>query len=167
MRLLPNIITSLRILGSVAMVFTSVNRADFWIIYAFCGVSDMLDGFLARRFNVESETGKKLDSIADLAMVVACAWRLVPSTPLPSWIWWWTGAVAAVKFINIVSSLVVNHRISFPHTRSNRITGLLLFVMTPLIFWSGSPIPAAIVCSIATFAAVEEGHLIRTGREGC
>ncbi len=60
----------------------------------------------------------------------------------------------------VVSALVVYKRLCFPHTLANKLTGLLLFLAVPSMFWS--VIPIAIVVAIATFAAVQEGHYIRT-----
>ena len=48
-----------------------------------------------------------------------------------------------------------------PHTKANKLTGLLLFIAVPLVFWS--IVPIAIVAGVATFAAIQEGHFIRKG----
>ena len=55
MRRIPNIVTSIRILGAAAMLFLHTIGFAFWTIYALCGISDMLDGYLARRLHCESE----------------------------------------------------------------------------------------------------------------
>ena len=47
----------------------------------------------------------------------------------------------------------------FPHTTANKWAGFLLFIAIPMTF--RSIIPIAIVAAIATFAAIQEGHLIR------
>ena len=43
---------------------------------------------------------------------------------------------------------------------ANKMTGFLLFLAVPTIFWS--MIPVAVVAAVATFAAIQEGHFIRT-----
>ena len=68
--------------------------------------------------------------------------------------------VVLIKIVNQISSLVVNKRLCFPHTLANKLTGLLLFLTVPAVFWS--VIPISIVAFIATFAALEEGYLIRS-----
>ena len=107
MKHLPNVISILRIAGSISLLFCEVTGWLFWVLYALCGISDMVDGTLARRLHAESKTGAALDSVADIILVVCCAARLVPT-----------------------------------------------------VFWS--VIPIAIVAAIATFAAAQEGHFIRT-----
>lgn len=80
----------------------------------------------------------------------------------PKWLWIWGGAIAAIKVINQLSALVIYKRCLFPHTIANKMTGVLLFVGAPLAFFLGSIIPVIIIAVFATFAAVQEGHFIRT-----
>ena len=120
----------------------------------------MVDGTLARRLHAESKTGAALDSVADIILVVCCAARLVPVVEIPVWLWIWAGVIVFFKMVNQVSALVVCKRVCFVHTWANKLTGLLLFLMVPTVFWS--VIPIAIVAATATFAAAQEGHFIRT-----
>jgi len=159
---IPNFLSSLRILGAVGLLFFSPSSSAFWAIYILCGISDMLDGFLARRLHAESEIGAKLDSISDLIFVLVCIYKLIPIVDVPSWIWIWVGFVAFTKVTNIISSLVVYKKILFPHTIANKVTGFLLFVLIPVLILTGSLIPTVVLCAVATFAAAQEGHLIRT-----
>ena len=50
--------------------------------------------------------------------------------------------------------------VGFPHTMASKLAGLLLFIAVPMVFWS--IVPIAIVAGVATFAAIQEGHFIRT-----
>ena len=68
-----------------------------------------------------------------------------------------------IKAVNQLSALVMYGHCCFPHTLANKATGFLLFIAVPMTFWS--IIPIAIVAAIATFAAIQEGHSIRTNRE--
>ncbi len=159
MKHLPNVISILRMAGSVSLLFCDVKGWPFWTLYTLCGLSDMLDGWMARKLQLESKTGAVLDSVADIIFVVCCAARLLPVVEIPVWLWIWAGVIVFVKIVNQVSALVVSKRFCFPHTLANKLTGFLLFLAVPAVFWS--VIPIAIVASIATFAAVQEGHFIR------
>ncbi len=119
----------------------------------------MLDGYLARKLNAESNTGAVLDSVADIFLVACCAIRLIPVVQIPTWLWIWAASIVTVKLINQVSALILYRRLIFPHTMANKLTGFLLFLSVPTMFWS--MIPISIVAAIATFAAVQEGHYIR------
>ncbi len=118
----------------------------------------MLDGFLARRWGVESKFGARLDSLADFVFVLAVGYKLFPWLKLPTALWMMIGLIALVKTIN---AYVVLHRIEFLHTKANKLTGFLLFVGMMAIGQSYFiPIAWTISC-IALFAAIQEGHYIR------
>ena len=160
MKHIPNILSALRFLGAICLLFCSPAGVAFWGIYGFCGISDMLDGFLARKLHAESKAGAVLDSVADICFVACCAIKLIPVLQIPGWLWIWAGVIALIKLINQVSALAVHKRLCFPHTLANKLTGLLLFLSVPMTFCS--IIPIAVVAVVATFAAIQEGHLIRT-----
>ena len=161
MKQIPNIITFLRIFGADSLLHCIPARVAFWVIYGLCGVSDMVDGSLARRLHTESKAGTVLDSVADICFVACCAIRLVPVLQIPTWLWIWAGLIVIITIINQIFALVAHQRLCFPHTLVNKLTGLLLFLSVPLTFWS--IVPIAIVAVVATFAAIQEGHLIKKG----
>ena len=160
MKHIPNTITAFRFLGAACLLFCNSAAVAFWGIYGLCGASDMLDGYLARKLHAESKTGAVLDSVADIFFVACCAIRLIPVVQIPTWLWIWAGVIVAIKVVNQVSALIVCKGFRFPHTPANKLTGLLLFLFVPTVFWSIAPI--TIVAGVATFASVQEGHLIRT-----
>ena len=160
MKHIPNIITILRFLGAACLLLCNPAGAAFWVIYGLCGFSDMADGYLARRLHAESKLGAILDSVADICFVACCAIRLLPVFQIPTWLWIWAGVIVIVKIINQISALVVHKHLCFPHTTANKLTGLLLFLAVPMTFWS--IVPLAVVAGVATFAANQEGHNIRS-----
>ena len=162
MKHLPNLITVLRLLGALGLLFFDVGSVAFWVIYLTCGLSDMADGFLARKLHCESKTGALLDSLADLAFVVSSCIKLIPVLALSHWLWFWGAAILVIKVINQISAIVMYKKCRFPHTIANKAAGLLLFVGVPLTLFLESVVPMAIIAVVATFAAVQEGHLIRT-----
>lgn len=158
MTLLPNIITLIRIAGSLGLLLCEVTGVVFWIIYSLCGISDIADGWLARKLKCVTNTGALLDSLADICFVACCAWKLKPILELPQWLWLWAGVIVVIKVVNQLSPLVMYGRCCFPHTIANKITGFLLFIAVPMTFLS--IVPITIVAAIATFAAIREGHYI-------
>ena len=157
---LPNIISTLRITGSVGLLLCDVTSVAYWIIYSLCGFSDIVDGWLARKLKCVTRTGALLDSFADICFVACCAWKLLPILELPQWLWLWAGVIVVIKIVNQLSALVMYGRCCFPHTTANKKTGFLVFIAVPMTVWS--IIPIATVAAIATFAAIQEGHYIRT-----
>ena len=165
MKSLPNAISALRFLGAVCLLFFGVESCAFWVIYFVCGLSDMADGYLARKLGCESKTGALLDSLADLAFVICCCFKLIPVLAFPKWLWIWGGVIVAIKVINQISALVMYKKCVFPHTVANKVTGVLLFVGVPLTVFLESIVPMVITAVVATFAAIQEGHFIRTRLE--
>ena len=164
MKLLPNAISVLRFLGAVCLLFFGVESCAFWVIYFVCCLSDMADGYLARRLGCESKVGALLDSLADLVFVVCCCFKLIPALAFPKWLWIWGGVIVATKIINQISALVMYKKCIFPHTIANKVTGVLLFVGVPLTVFLESIVPMVITAVVATFAAIQEGHFIRMKR---
>ena len=147
-------------MGSIGLLFCNVAGWQFWIVYVICGISDMIDGWLARKLQAESKTGSVLDGIADLLFVACCAIQLLPILSIPSWQWIWAGIIVVIKIVNQIIALIYIKRFCFPHTIANKLTGFLLFLTVPTISWR--IIPIAIVALIATFASIQEGYLLHS-----
>ena len=162
MRSLANYITFFRILCSVALLFFPAFSTAFYALYITAGVSDMIDGWVARRTLTTSELGAKLDTIADIVFVVVCLAKLLPVLNIPVWLWVWIGVIALIKIINVISGFIVQKRFISVHSTMNKVTGLLLFVFPLTISFIDLKYSAVVVCIFATFAAIQEGHFIRT-----
>ena len=134
----------------------------FWVLYLIAGLTDMLDGFLARRWGVESKFGARLDSLADFVYVLTVGYKLFPWLKLPASLWMMIGFIALVKMVNTICSYVVKHKIAFLHTKANKLTGFLLFIGMMAVGQSYFvPVAWGVAC-IALFAAIQEGHIIRS-----
>ena len=185
MKLIPDLLSASRIALCLPLLLVDAMTVPFWVLYVTAGTTDMLDGFLARRWDVESKFGARLDSLADLVFVLAVGYKLFPYPKLPIALWMMIGLIALVKVSNAISAYMVKRRIEcmeqreppnlfgwpsrdrqrqsqFLHTKANKLTGFLLFVGMMTIGQSYFiPVAWAIAC-IALFAAIQEGHLIRS-----
>ena len=153
---LANSITVIRIICGVVLLFCPVFSPAFYTLYITAGVSDMVDGWVARRTHTASELGSKLDTIADGVFIIACLVKLLPVLDIPVWLYVWIGIIALIKAINIISGLIVQKRFVSVHSTMNKITGLLLFVFPLTITFLNLKYSAAVVCIFATFAAIQE-----------
>jgi len=157
-----NFITFIRILCSVAILFCPVFSVAFYSLYIVAGLTDIADGWVARKTNTVSKFGSKLDTIADFIFVVVCLFKLIPVLDIPSWLYIWIGMIALIKVINIISGYVGQKQFVAIHSVMNKVTGILLFLLPLTISFVDLRYSAAVVCFVATFAAVQEGHFIRT-----
>ena len=162
MKRIPNLLSTSRIALCLPLLLVDAMTLPFWVLYLIAGLTDILDGFLARRWGVESKFGARLDSLADFVFVLAVGYKLFPYMKLPATLWMMIGLVALVKMINAISSFVVKHRIEFLHTKANKLTGFLLFIGMMTIGQSYFIPAAGMIACIALFAAIQEGHLIRS-----
>ena len=157
---IPHILSASRIVICLPLLLVDAMTVPFWALYMIAGTTDMLDGFLARRWGVESKFGARLDSLADFVFVLAVGYKLFPYLKLPAALWMMIGLIALVKIINAVSAYIVKHKTVFLHTKANKLTGFLLFIGMMTIGQSYFIPVAWIVASIALFAAIQEGHLL-------
>lgn len=155
---IPNLITCLRIFGAIILLFLSPLGTSFYIVYSVCGISDVVDGFLARRLGTSGPFGAKLDSVSDLLFYTVFLVRLLPRLrkALPCWIWF---AVAAVVFIRLCSYLTAAFRLkefSARHTILNKISGVLVFGIGIAILSNWFIYYCAFVCFVTFIASTEE-----------
>lgn len=158
---MANAITISRIVSSLILLLCPTLSASFYCVYVLTGITDFLDGFIARRTRTTSQLGAKIDTMADTIFVVVCLIKFLPEIRFPLWIYIW---IVVVAIINIILGFMVNKKYPAVHSVMNKITGVILFLL-PLTFaridlrYSG-----AFACVVATFAAIQEGHWIRTGK---
>ena len=163
--MIANIITGFRVLISIALLFCPVFSPVFYVLYLIAGLSDMIDGTIARRMNTVSEFGARFDTAADFVFVVVCLIKFLPVISIPAWLYVWIVLIALIKIIIIISGYVVQKKLMAVHSVMNKVTGVSLFILPltfPIVPLKYSAIP---ICAVATFAAVQEGHFIRTGRD--
>ena len=153
---IANIITSCRILGSIGLLFCPVYSACFYGLYLFCGLTDMVDGTIARKTGSAGSFGARLDTVADFLFVAASFVKLVPVTRIPVWIWVWTAAIAVVKQVNLIRGILGRKQSSSLHTIANKAAGFCLFLLPLTIHFVDLRYTAPVVCVMATIAAAQE-----------
>ena len=125
----------------------------------------MVDGTIARKTNSTSKFGSQLDTIADFVLVVVSFFKLLPAIHIPQLLWIWGGVIAITKLSNILWGYVSKKQFISLHTFMNKVTGLLLFLWPLTISFMELKYTAIVVCSIATFSAIQEGVYIITNSE--
>ena len=160
---MTNLITCIRIICSIVLLFCPVFSSAFYILYLAAGVSDMADGPVARKMGRVSEFGSKFDTAADFVLVAVCLIKLIPAVHVPVPLIIWIIVIAVIKAINLISGYVMRKEIVVLHTVMNKVTGVMIFVLPLTLTFIDLKISGTIVSMVATFAAIREGHLIRTG----
>ena len=153
---IANIITGSRMLLSMPLLLIPLTSAWFYALYLLCGLSDMVDGTVARKTNSASEFGARLDTLSDLVFVSVALIKFLPHFHIPAWLWIWIGIIAMIKLGNAVLGFVRTKKLISPHTVLNKITGLLLFLLPLTISFVDQTYTLPIVCAVATVAAMHE-----------
>ena len=159
-----NLITAFRIVFSIMLLFCSAFSAQFYALYLLAGATDVFDGIVARKTKTESGFGAKFDTVSDFVFFVICLIKLLPVLDLKVWMYVLTAVIAVIKAANIISACVLYKKFVAAHTVMNKVTGILLFALPIAVRFVELKYYAIPVFAVAVFAAVQEGHYIRTGK---
>ena len=161
---LANIITISRILCSIGLLCCPVFSFGFYVVYLFCGFTDMIDGKIARKTKTISEFGARLDTAADIVFVAVCLVKILPLTHLPVWLYIWIAIITTLKIGNILWEFIRSKRLLSIHTILNKTTGFLLFLFPFTLSFVEPMYSSVMVCSLATVSVINEVHYLRMGR---
>ena len=157
---IANILTFCRILGSIGLLFCPVFSAGFYGLYLFCGLTDMVDGTVARKTGAASTFGARLDTVADFLFAAVSFGKLLPVLRIPVWIWVWAAAIAVGKLVNLIWGFLRRKQIPSLHTVLNKASGLCLFLLPLTAALVELRYTAPVVCAVATAAAIQESCCI-------
>ena len=160
-------ITSVRIAASLFLLLLPLRSAGFLVVYTLTGLTDVLDGWLARKTGTASDFGARLDSIADLLFYTILLLRLFPVLwqLLPPQIWYAVAGIILVRLAAYVTAAVKFHRFAALHTWLNKLTGAGIFLLPYVLAGSAGIVYSWAVCGLALAASLEELmiHLCGTG----
>ncbi len=155
MKNVPNIITAIRIILSISLLFIEPVTCLFYIIYLTSGFTDVLDGFLARKYNITTEFGARLDSFADLIFYAILVWIFLPLISITTVDIVWIIIIALMRFGTLGLTYVKYKTFAFLHTYLNKITSFLVFFY-PLVL---NYVDIKVILVFATLSAVEELYI--------
>lgn len=161
MKISPNKLSFIRIIFSLLLFFTKPLSYLFFIIYLICSISDVLDGYVARKYNLVTDFGAKLDSIADMTMFLSLIIVLLPVLNFTLEIYVLILIIVILKIASAIYCYIKFKKLSTIHSYLNKITGLLIILIPVLLIFAPSENLIAIICIIATIAAIEEFLIIR------
>jgi len=179
-RWLPNAISVLRLLLVPVWLFVAESmvhgavtegeppaRVALVGILVGLGLSDVLDGFIARRFELTSRFGATLDAVADklaqIAFVTYLAFRPSPAfEALPLWLW---GALAGRDGILLLGFFIIQRRhgtVDTEHEIHGKVASVLLFlVVFAAAGWGVAPV--ALLIATTAVVTLSTAHYIKLG----
>ena len=162
---IANIITGSRIIFSLPLLFIPLSSVWFYVFYLFCGLTDMIDGAVARKAMAVSRFGARLDTVADLVFMLVGSVKILPLFHLPLWLWGWIILIALIKIFNIALFFVLKKKLISIHSALNKITGLSLFLLPLTLTFAEAAYSITATCALATLAAVQEAYLVTKEQE--
>jgi cardiolipin synthase len=152
LRDLPNIISFLRLLAVIPVVLLLLEREFGWalVVFALAGVSDGLDGFLAKHYGWQSRLGGMLDPLADKVLLVVCFLVLGTLGLIPFWL---VAAVVLRDLLIVGGALVYNYRVeeveAAPTLISKLNTVLQILLLVAVITDAGPlPLPQVLIAAL-------------------
>ena len=166
---LADIITLVRIAGTLLLAALKTLSPEFFIIYALTGLTDALDGWIARKTKTESTFGARLDSVADLLFYAVMLIRILPIlvTILPGWIWYAVAAIICVRLLAYITAAIKYRRFASLHTYLNKLTGFSLFLVPFLLVTDIAVGFCMTVCAVAAVSSLEESVIHICNRDYC
>ena len=151
-------ITAVRMAASLILLIFPLRSAWFLAVYTLAGLTDALDGWLARKTGTASAFGARLDSIADLLFYGVLLLRLFPvlRQALSVSVWYVVTAVALVRMVAYAVAAVKYHRFASLHTWLNKLTGGAIFLLPYILAISTGVVYSWTVCALASAASLEE-----------
>ena len=151
-------ITSARMVFSLFLLFMPPRFIGFFAVYTLAGLTDALDGWLARKTGTASEFGARLDSMADLLFYGVLLVRLFPvmRQALPVTIWYAVAVILIVRLAAYAVAAIRYHRFASLHTWLNKLTGGAVFLLPYVLAVSTGVVYSWAVCILAFAAALEE-----------
>lgn len=150
---LPNCITGIRLVGAVALFFVPPLALPFYIIYTLCGVSDAIDGMVARATGCSTDFGARLDSIADLTFYTAMLVRLLPKLQevFPGWLWYHVVLLITLRLAGYLVAALRYKKFASLHTYMNKATGASMFAVP---YFLPTPYGAAYCIGVGVVALI-------------
>ncbi len=111
---IPNTLTLFRLL-MVPLVIVAINQHDFSLAFwgfVLAGVTDGVDGFIARHFNQQTALGAYLDPLADKALIVSIYVALAVTGHLPSWL----AVLVVSRDVLIIGAVILSWLMDHPVT---------------------------------------------------
>ena len=128
-------------------------------------LTDVLDGYLARRWHVESKLVSHIDSLADLLMMAVLIIVLLITLEFKDWMIILLASILVIRASSLIIGAIRFKQLAFVHTLLNKITTLLIILSPFLIRLLGLDISVMIVGGVAMAATIEYLYINVTSKE--
>lgn len=136
------------------------------VLYSLAGVTDMIDGPIARKTKSASEFGANLDGAADFIFAFIVLYVMIPILDIPTWMMVWIALILFTRISSLVVSYVRHREVVVLHTYGNKFAAVVLFAI--LLFYSMGVnliLLIFIAATIVSIAFIEDFIINATSKE--
>ena len=155
---LPNLITLCRVILSLGLLLIDFRSIFFIPAYLLCGLTDILDGYTARKTDSETPFGARLDSIADLFMCCMIILTIIRQNRADTLVFAGITIIFMIRIGNAVFSKLKFGKMASIHTVANKLSGLLFFFCPLASILSGNTL--LFITGLFAFLSAAEEFLI-------
>lgn len=143
---------------SIVLIFVPYYSFSYYLIYLACGLSDVLDGYFARKFQAISRFGTIMDTIADLTFYSIMILRFLQHYHLPWWIFVWIALLCVVRITAWLIRKIKWKQFLPMHSILNKFTAFCIFVifLFPQYFRDSFAVG---LCLVATASCLHELYM--------
>ena len=148
----------MRVAASLILLVIPLRSAWFLVVYTLTGLTDVLDGWLARKTGTASEFGARMDSVADLLFYGVLLLRLFPvlRQALPVTIWYAAAVILLVRLTACAVAAAKYHQFASLHTWLNKLIGGAVFLLPYVLTLTTGIRYSWAVCAPALAVSLEE-----------
>ena len=161
---MANVLTGIRILCGLLILCFPAFSGWYYCLYLIGGVSDAIDGTVARKMGTASDFGSRFDTAADFIFTVTVAVKIIHAVYLPVWLMIWIAIIALRKIGCHLAGYIKYHEFKTVHSVLNKICGVVIFIV-PLFIdvdhaWQAKFVVIIVICILTSIAAIAEGLTI-------
>lgn len=154
---IPNILSISRIIFAAIIIIFANDKLIQFIAFVLSGITDILDGYLARKFNCATEKGAKLDSLGDLVIITfVIIYFIIWEFDLIKWNITLIAIIIIIRFLSVIVCWSKNGQIYGLHTFLNKFIGFVVFIGIAVFFLTETFYFLNLTLWIALISAIEE-----------
>jgi len=165
MKYIPNTLSIFRLFMIIPLVLFEPFSFPFMVAYVLACASDMLDGPIARKFDVTSQLGAALDGIADTLLVIVVLFRVIPVIEIPTWIIIWIILAVSMKLGAIAVGYLKHKQIISLHTYFGKAFIFVLCLFPVFYLFISATMILIPILSFAMIVFAEEIYICATAEE--
>jgi len=162
----PNLLSLSRMLLSPVIFMVAGKRIMLFLLLLIIGITDMLDGYFARKFKKETMIGAWLDSIADFVFFISfIIYSIWFESEIIVEFTFFILVIISIKLLSAITGLIRYKQPGLLHTIGNKITGVIIYSGLCVFVLFRSTIIVEIGLYISILSAMEELIILLIGNK--